>query len=72
MHHRRLGSPRWYARATAYRLTLAATGAIFNSIGGAPVSTVTVRFAGRRWSADLLLSAKLSIANNNGNLALAA
>jgi len=28
-------------------------------IGGAPVSTVTVRFAGRRWSADLLLSAKL-------------
>lgn len=41
-------------------------------IGGAPVSTVTVSLAGRRWSADLLLSAKLSIANNNGNLALAA
>ncbi len=72
MRHSRFGAPDGATRGTADRLTLGAADAIFNIIGGAPVSTVTVRFAGRRWSADLLLSAKLSIANNNGNFALAA
>ena len=41
--------------------------------GGAPVSTVMVRGAGCRWSARLLIRAKLLTANNDSyNYALAA